>query len=432
MVMILGGGVSGLAAGLTAHAPIFEAASVPGGICSSYYVRPGEQETLAQCPPDDEAYHFEVGGGHWIFGGDPTILNFIDNLTPLRRYQRASAVYFRERDLYVPYPLQNHLRLLDPSVRARALAEIASPQGPAATMKQWLERSFGRSLSELFFNPFHDLYTAGLSETIAPQDGYKSPVDVRLAIQGAFDGTPPVGYNSQFVYPLNGLNMLAQRMASQCDIRYGKQVESIGLEDRVVHFKDGTSERYTSLIATLPLNRLISMCDLRVEQKPDPYTSVLVLNIGAARGPKCPDDHWLYNPDAKSGFHRVGFYSNVDRMFLPKSARGSNDCVSIYVERAYLGGNRPGESEVAFYAKEVVQELQEWGYIGKTDVVHPTWIDVAYTWSWPGSRWREEAMGLLESRQVFPVGRYARWVFQGIADSIRDGFYAGSALRRLS
>jgi hypothetical protein len=28
------------------------------------------------------------------------------------------------------------------------------------------------------------------------------------------------------------------------------------------------------------------------------------------------------------------------------------------------------------------------------------------------------------------VGRYARWVFQGIADSIRDGLLVGASFRR--
>jgi hypothetical protein len=38
-------------------------------------------------------------------------------------------------------------------------------------------------------------------------------------------------------------------------------------------------------------------------------------------------------------------------------------------------------------------------------------------------------MAALEARDIFPVGRYGRWVFQGIADSIRDGLYVGGALR---
>ena len=38
-VVILGAGVTGLAAGVASGAPVFEAVETPGGICSSYYVR---------------------------------------------------------------------------------------------------------------------------------------------------------------------------------------------------------------------------------------------------------------------------------------------------------------------------------------------------------------------------------------------------------
>jgi len=62
------------------------------------------------------------------------------------------------------------------------------------------------------------------------------------------------------------------------------------------------------------------------------------------------------------------------------------------------------------------------------EVADPTWVDVAYTWRWPGSRWREEALTMLEARGIFPVGRFARWRFQGIADSVRDGLMAGAAI----
>ena len=79
----------------------------------------------------------------------------------------------------------------------------------------------------------------------------------------------------------------------------------IDLPRREVLFADGTSQPYITLISTLPLNKMMEMTGLVVDEKPAPYTSVLVLNIGAARGPRCPNDHWLYNPDAKSSFHRV-------------------------------------------------------------------------------------------------------------------------------
>ena len=119
----------------------------------------------------------------------------------------------------------------------------------------------------------------------------------------------------------------------------------------------------------------------------------------------------------------------MDVSFLPKSSQLNNNRVSIYIERAYRGGQKPSPAEIAAYGKSVVKELQDWGFIETAEVVDPTWIDVAYTWAWPASNWRTVAMKRLEEASIFPVGRYARWVFQGIADSIKDGFYAGVALK---
>lgn len=169
------------------------------------------------------------------------------------------------------------------------------------------------------------------------------------------------------------------------------------------------------------------MTGVEVGEEPDCYTSVLVLNIGAKRAENCPSEHWLYIPDSKSLFHRVGFYSNVDRFFLPGSSREYNDRVSIYVERAYPNGQKPTDAEIKAYSKSVVKELQSWGFIDGAVVVDPTWIDVGYTWSLPGSRWRKLASVELEKYDIYQIGGYGGWVFQGIAGSIRDGLFIGAA-----
>jgi protoporphyrinogen oxidase len=428
---ILGAGMTGLAAAWASGLPAYEAADTPGGICASYYVRPGSTEQLHTLPKDGEAYHFELGGGHWIFGGDPAILHCMRSLVPIKSYRRLSAVFFPGQKRYVPYPLQNHLGHLGPATAVKALTEMtAAPTGQPTTMADWLRQSFGATLTEQFFGPFHHLYTAGLWTRIAPQDGYKSPINLAQVLQGAFEQTAPVGYNVTFIYPEPGLNTLALRLAERCHINYGKKVEQLDLHRREVHFSDGSALAYQTLISTLPLNTMMAMTGLSVEAEPDPYTSVLVLNIGAVRGPRCPAEHWLYLPQSQAGFHRVGFYSNVDVAFLPKSSQTTQSRVSIYVERAYPGGAKPSDQEIAIYAKTVVNELQDWGFIGEVEVVDPTWIEVAYTWAWPGSHWRAEALRCLEAHGIFQVGRYGRWIFQGIADSIRDGFFTGAALKQ--
>jgi protoporphyrinogen oxidase len=295
-------------------------------------------------------------------------------------------------------------------------------------MKDWLRRNFGKTLFDLFFNGFNNLYTAGLYDGVAPQDAYKSPVDLAIVRAGAAtDIAPAVGYNTQYLYPRDGLGTLADKMAARCKaVKYGKRAIRIDAAGKQVHFADGSSAAYSLLISTLPLDVMLKLAGIATQSQADPYTSVLVLNIGAARGPKCPDDHWVYVPSSDSGFHRIGFYSNVSKSFLPRSRQ---DHVSIYVESAYSGGQKPTEEKIRAYCDSVTRELQRWGYIGAVEVIDPTWIDSAYTWSWPASPWRGEALKLLEQQGIYQVGRYGRWIFQGIADSIRDGFIVGTGLR---
>lgn len=427
--VVLGAGMTGLGAGMSGL-PVYEAAYEPGGICSSYYMRPGGVKRLPTAPTDGDAYRFEIGGGHWIFGGDPLVLRLIDSIAPVLRYQRKSAVWLPTLEKLVPYPLQNHLRLLGPELGSRCLQEMIEglpTQGKPRTMAEWLQRSFGTTLYELFFAPFHELYTAGLWEKIAPQDGYKSPVDLAAVLQGALGSAPAAGYNTTFIYPQEGLNALAQRMAAVSDIRYGKRVTRISCEEKKVQFEDGTSVRYEALLSTLPLNKMMDMTGLATRAAADPSPSVLVVNIGAKKGPECPDEHWIYIPASKARFHRVGFYSNVDASFLP---RGAADRVSIYVEKAYPEGEKPTRDMVNEFCSQVVSELQSWNWIGEAEAVDPTWIEVAYTWSWAGSKWKQQALALLEANGIYQVGRYARWVFQGIADSIRDGLTASAAMAR--
>jgi len=429
--IILGGGMTGLAAGYVSNIRVFEAELVPGGICSSYYIKPNESRLYYKEPEDKEAYRFEIGGGHWIFGGDPAVLEFIRSLTPVKLYKRKSSVFFSKENLYVPYPIQNHLSYLGKDFAIKSIDEIVnSPDGTPGTMGDWIEQNFGKTLLDKFFAPFHDLYTAGLWTEIAPQDSYKSPVNIKLVLQGAYEKVPPaVGYNVTYLYPKQGLNVLSHQMAKQSAVEYNRTVTRINAKKKEISFADGTVINYKNIISTLPLNLVLEMCDFEIDEDSDLYSSVLVLNIGAKKGKKCPQDHWLYIPDSTSGFHRVGFYSNVDTSFLPNSSRKQNNKVSIYVERAYKPGSKPTKREISIYSKKVVKELQSWKFIEEAETVHPTWIEVAYTWSNPGSRWKKTALKELEKKGIFQIGRYGRWVFQGIADSIKDGLFIGGAFK---
>jgi protoporphyrinogen oxidase len=423
--VILGAGVTGLAAGLSSGLTVYEASNYPGGICGSYYMMRSNNERLLT--GNDNTYRFEYGGGHWIFGGDPSILHFIHTLSPTRSYTRKSSIFFADKRLYVPYPLQYNLSYLDKTTSLKALKEMScNPRLSVSTMADWHGQCFGKTLTELFFGPFHELYTAGLWNTIAPQDAYKSPLDLKLVIAGTFDKTPAVGYNKSFIYPINGLNSLATAMKHRAHIEFESRVERIDLANKKIYFTQSKSIAYDTIISTLPLNKMLNITGLDVGEESDPYTSVLVLNIGAKPDSACPNDHWIYIPHSRSGFHRVGFYSNVDKSFLPSC---DESLVSIYVEKAYAGGKQPSAEAIQQFISDAIEELGSWGWIKEVQVIDATWIEVAYTWSFPDSRWKDTAIKQLEKYSVFQIGRYGRWIFQGIADSIKDGLLFGASLK---
>lgn len=425
--IILGAGITGLTAGYKSGLPIFEAEDGPGGICASYYIKSGRKVTLMESPADNEAYRFEIGGGHWIFGADAGILRFIRALTPVESHTRLSSVYFSKNHLRIPYPIQHNVKLFDRKIADKIVKEMQNiSKRPSSTLKEWLASNFGPTLCELFFYKFHDLYTAGLFDRVVPQNQYKSPAKNLVQNQGT---CKKVGYNAVFIYPKKGLNKLIQAIARKCNISYNQRVVKINIKHKQIYFADHGAIGYKNIISTLPLNKIIEMTGLYTKAKPDPYTSVLVVNIGAIKGENCPNEHWLYVPDSISGFFRVGIYSNVDTSFLPRSSRKTKDKVSIYVERAFMGGCRPSEKEIKNYLRSVVKELQNWGFIKEVEVIDQSWIDVAYTWSWLGSTWREDTLRLLRENNIYQIGRYGRWKFQGIAESLKEALSFDKILR---
>lgn len=428
--IILGGGITGLSAGYVSGLTVYEARETAGGICTSYYMKKGDKKRSFESPTDDESYHFEIGGGHWVFGGDPIIKRFINALSPFKKYSRKAGVYLPDQKIMVPYPIQNNLHSLDKKIANEALHQLLEQKTDSKieTFEHWLKASFGETLCNLFFYPFHDLYTAKLYKQIIPQDPHKSPINKEEIVAG-FHGkaSTNVGYNPTFIYPEKGLDNLVRKLAERCDIRYDKKVTKIDSKNKSIDFADGTRMLYENIISTLPLNIMAKLANIDVGEKPSPSPSVLVFNIGAIKGSQCPEEHWIYIPKSRSGFHRVGFYSNVDTMFLPKSHRKNNDRVSIYVEKAYPENSKPEDNDIRKLGEEIIKELQDLNWIKEVEVCDPTWIETAYTWSWPNSTWKEKTLKSLENAGIYQTGRYGRWEFYGIADSIRDGLIAGGA-----
>ncbi len=422
---IVGAGMTGLAAGIASGTPVLERLDRPGGICASY---------------QKHGYRFELGGGHWIFGADPQVTELLAGASELRSYQRRAAVLFLGgcestqdlRGVFVPYPIQENLCALPANLRDAALAEVLreNHEPPAGTMAAWLEQRYGPSLCRVFFHPFHERYTGGLYREIAPQDSYKSPLEKERVLRGAERQTRGVGYNAVFLYPAAGLDTVSRRLAERCDVRYEATVTRIDTGRRCIELEAGPTHRYDSLLVTAPLSSTVELAGLGARLgPPDPHTSVLVLNLGVT----LPDTplarhgcHWLYIPDSRTGFHRIGYYSNVDPWFLGER-RNDPASASLYVETAFRGGRRPSPEALSSLTEAMIQELKDCGLVGHVETWDTTWIEFAYTWQRPASDWVARATAACRECGIEPAGRYGRWSFQGIAASLKEGLRLGGA-----
>lgn len=360
--IILGAGVTGLTAGIKTGYPIYEASDTAGGLCRSY---------------NKNGYRFERGGGHWIFGGGESI-DFLSSYGKLKKYKRKAGVYYNQ---IFDAPIQNYFK-------ENELIEDG-------TMQDWLINRFGYEQCRLFFFPFNKKYTCGYYESCIQDDEHKSPTDNKI-------------YNDEFYYPEHGLANLVDSMADKCDVHYNKRAISVNIKKKNVTFSDGTSIKYDKLISTIPLKNMLTL--IGVDSPDLVRTSVAVTNIGAERAFKCPHKHWLYIPDEKIPFFRVGFYSNVSRDFA-----FIKDGVAIGVETAFIG-----EPPTTYHRMKTANTIRDWNWIAEIDVIDEHIIDTAYTWMHKGHN-REEYLKMLEENDIVSTGRYGKWKFQGIVDCVKDG-----------
>lgn len=380
MNYIIGAGFTGMAAGIKTGWPIFEATEHAGGICRSY---------------KKDGFEFSTGGGHWLFGKGVG-LDYIKSIIEVKEYERRAGIYYHHT---FPYPFQttaNKAVSVDPSKKA---------------LKNWLAETFGKEQFNLFFGPFNEKYTAGLYEEVIQELEYKSPP------------AGGKGFCPTFCDPVGGLDALIEKMSQKCHITYRKAIVAVDLNRNEVHFEDGDRLPFKKLISTIPLNNLLKMCGYSPhtvfsnpplsKQYTLPYTSVLVINIGAERGLCTPTEHWLYIPFCKSNFYRVGFYSNID------SSKAPGGKVSLSVEMAFYN-KKYEDLDIESITYDVIKELQEWNWIGKVVTVDPTWVECAYTWLYNKND-AQKHIDWLKSKGVISIGRYGKWRFQGMIEGIKDG-----------
>lgn len=434
MIIVLGGGIAGLAAARTLAAAgeeflVLEKEDEPGGHCRTIDAGP---------------YAFDLSG-HFLHTAEPAMRDWILALPGVswKETDRDARVFLRGR--LTPYPFQANLRGHDPAFVSRCLAGFAAARIRAAVRGEreaddlagWLLSRFGREMCAAFFFPYNrKMWRVPLGEMTREWTGWSVPVP---RFEDLLDGARGeerrgLGYNASFLYPRRGgIGALPRALARPLRdrIRTGAAAVALDLARRVVRTGDGKVLPYRAVVSTIPLPELARRspglsAGPRRAAAALRWVKVLAVNLGV-RGPARTPGHWVYVPERAYPFFRVGFLSNVSSSAAP------DGCASVFAEKSFPGGSRVDAGRETTAAVAGLRRMGILGRGSRVEEARPVLLDPAYV---VFDRARRGAVPLLlrefGRRGVFPAGRYGAWDYYGMEKSMADGIRAARDAMRFA
>ena len=376
--------------------------------------------------------------GHWLHLRDPRVKKLVGGLFQpgeLTEIERRAAVL--SHDALVPYPFQANLYGLPRKIVQECLVGFVEAKEAAAanhgreprTFEEFAVARFGKGITQHFFVPYNtklfgmhpNCLTASWVSRYIPVPEPHEIIGGAIGLQQ--DG---LGYNPRFLYPKRGgIDALPEALLSgiqsraRCELWTSTEVEEVDPFEHRVKL-DGIADwiSYDSLISTIPLPELLR----RIPKVPN-HIHCLAKNLRcvkwrylnvATRTPSPADYHWVYVPEERYPFFRVGVFSNAVPTMAP--AGGG----SLYVELA----DRTGAPKVG----EVIQALAQIGAItGVEDVTFAEGREIEYAYVIFDDAYEESTRSIhqwLTDVGILSCGRYGAWVYNSMEDSIIQGMEA--------
>lgn len=400
--LVIGAGMSGLSFAhfIDDEVLVVEAADQIGGYCKTV---------------EKDGFIWDYSG-HFFHFKHPEIEQWlVDNMDDeVRIVSKNSLIRFADR--LVDFPFQKNIHQLPQADFIDCLYELyfrneAFPDDKAPeNFLEMLFQKFGRGIAERFLIPYNEkLYACSLDELDVNAMGRFFPfADVDEIIRN-FKRPDNASYNATFTYPRGGAIQYVNAIANQLPantVSTGERVIAIDRKAKVAR-TNKRSIRYETLVSSAPFDRLLELCGEPTPAELLRYNRVLVFNLGFDR--KGPEDvHWIYYPERKYRFYRVGFYDNIF----------DTERLSIYVE---IGFPAEGTIDVDRERARVLEDLAHAGVIDDHQLVaeHHVVLDPAYVHITAESNaFVDERRKALATDGLYSIGRYGAWTYCAIEDNI--------------
>ena len=415
-IVIIGGGLAGLSAGhhLAEYDPVvFEKEGAIGGLCRSF---------------TQDGFTFDCTG-HLIHLKNAYTKELVARLLPdaFNSHERLAAIY--SKSTTTPYPFQANTYGLPPEVIRDCVVGFVESMhhrnGGPKNFHDWVLQTFGSGIAKHFMLPYNEkFWKQDLSTITSDWVSWSIPKPtLDEVVNGALGLTNKgMGYNPKFIYPKSGgIDCLPQALARSIkNVHASETVQSIDAKKKYVRLASGREEPYDFLVSTLPLPTLYRM----LNDTPDSFVadaqrlhaiSVLNINIGIDR-PNINDQHWVYFPENQFIFSRIGSPMNFSKSVAPEGTS------SMYIEITHQPKERLHVDEMF---ERAIVDLEKCGILKKGDRIltrHALDIHFAYVvFDEHRQAHLQNLIDYLESRSIFTAGRYGRWDYFSMEDSILSG-----------
>jgi protoporphyrinogen oxidase len=436
-LVILGAGPTGLgAAHMLARAGygdwmLFEKETFVGG--------------LARSIRDAKGFTWDIGG-HVVFSHYALYSQLLDELFGTDgwlEHQRGSWV--RLLDTWVPYPFQNNLQRRPPPQRAACLeglirAALDNTPRQFANFEQFIVRTFGQGIAELFMVPYNFkvwahppvlLGASWIGERVAVPDAARVARNVALGQDDVSWGP-----NATFRFPRQGgtgaiWEAVAARLP-QSRLHLGREVTAIDPKQRTIRFDNGEVQAYGTLISTIPLDQfavLTGRAEWIEASSRLKYASSHIVGVGldGAAPPELKTKCWMYFPESNCPFYRVTHFSH----YSPDNVDDIGRHWSLMCETSESQHKPVEEGRIE---EETVRGLVASGLIERPSQVSHTWsIRLERGYPVPTCE-RDAALDFLlpelQQEGIYSRGRFGAWKYEvsNMDHSFMQGFEAASHL----
>ena len=423
-IIVIGGGLAGLSGAyhLQEFEPlVFEREDRVGGLCRSF---------------TQDGFTFDVTG-HLVHLKQPYTQELIDQILPgaFTKYERQAAIY--SKSVTTPYPFQANTHGLPLDVVQECVVGFVESLGANHTesknFHEWVLKTFGSGIAKHFMLPYNEKFWKRDLRTItADWVSWSIPKPtLEEVVNGALGMTNTgMGYNPRFSYPKQGgIQCLPEALAKPLGHIYTDHtVVRIDADKKVIRFAEGREETYDALLTTIPLPVVYEL----LNDAPDALVasarrlralSVLNINVGVGRS-KISDKHWIYFPEDQFVFSRVGFPMNFSENAAPEGTS------SMYIEITHDSADTP---DVEALYERSLRDLETCGILRREDTIrtrHVIQIPHAYVvFDRHRQACLEDLIDFLSTRNIFTAGRYGRWDYYSMEDSILSGKAAAEAIR---